>query len=182
MSKEYEITASVKIEAGVHFKVDAAEWLAMTNDERKKLVSDKLDAVSNVFSNDVMNVGECTLSGQITTPGAGPAAIDLSDVDAYDAESGDYDETHLNDGNPFDPESPEGRAWRNGIEFLKPADPDLDAAGYAAAAAGVMWWNNPHAGGSTDAYQWDQGHTRYRQEQMHKNALTGNVAPNTQLL
>lgn len=35
--------------------------------------------------------------------------------------------------------------------------------GYAAAARGVKWWHNPHESGSVEAYQWDKGHTRYRQ-------------------
>lgn len=34
--------------------------------------------------------------------------------------------------------------------------------GYAAAKAGVNWWDNPYESGSAEAYRWDQGHTRFR--------------------
>lgn len=39
---------------------------------------------------------------------------------------------------------------------------DIWHAGYDAAARGVKWWNNPYPSGSVEAFQWDQGHTRWR--------------------
>lgn len=36
------------------------------------------------------------------------------------------------------------------------------AEGVKAAQAGVKWWINPYPSGSTQAYQWDKGHTAYR--------------------
>lgn len=39
---------------------------------------------------------------------------------------------------------------------------EIEEAGYAAARAGIMWWNNPHPSGSVAASAWDKGHTRFR--------------------
>lgn len=45
---------------------------------------------------------------------------------------------------------------------VMPVISDEYSAGLAAQQAEVKWWQNPHASGSVESYQWDCGHTAGR--------------------
>lgn len=70
------------------------------------------------------------------------------------------------------PGKPNARAF-SVAEIKKVREPNagIVAAGYESAKDGIAWYENPYASGSEMAYDWDSGHTEYRQEMQNAETL-----------
>lgn len=80
-ANEIEISLSVKVEAGIYFTIDSAEWDAMDEATKRKTIGAKIDSVAIAFGNDTHQFGEARMSGEIVGPS--DDEIDLSQVDTY---------------------------------------------------------------------------------------------------
>lgn len=56
-------------------------------------------------------------------------------------------------------------------EKVREPNAGIVAAGYESAKDGIAWYENPYASGSEMAYDWDSGHTEYRQEMQNAETL-----------
>lgn len=80
-----EISQNVTIEASIHFWIDREEWEAMTDDQKREYIGDKIDSAAIRCSNDTIVIdGSVNMSASVSGPDN--AAIDLAAVSIYDPE------------------------------------------------------------------------------------------------
>lgn len=78
-----EISQSTEIAASIHIRVESDQWNAMSDEEKRKLIDEKLEAANQLFANNALTVGEET---SISVEIYGPTLdqIDLEKIEVYD--------------------------------------------------------------------------------------------------
>ena len=83
MDDRIEISQDLVLQASIHFWVDRTDWNAMTDDQRRELIAEKVESAAIRCDNDCIEVdGSVTMSAGIRVPAA--RDVNLSEISIYD--------------------------------------------------------------------------------------------------
>jgi hypothetical protein len=80
---EIEISISVRMNAGIGFKIDRAEWEGFTDDQKRQRLDEAITMVANKVGEDITYYDRTFLSADIIGPNLNE--IDLADIQIYDS-------------------------------------------------------------------------------------------------
>lgn len=83
-----EISIPIEFSASIAFWIDKAEWEAMTEEQRKTAIIDRVESVCYELQSDVLRFNRATVSAEIINPGE-VAEVDLEKVETYDPKEGE---------------------------------------------------------------------------------------------
>jgi len=84
---DIEISIPIEVSASLAFWIDKAEWEAMTDDQKKAAILDRVEAVACDLSSDVVRFRRGNVCAEILNPGE-VQEIDMAAVLTYDPKEG----------------------------------------------------------------------------------------------
>lgn len=86
MSHDIEISIPVVTVASVAFWIGKAEWDAMTDDQKRSAIADRVESTHYEMQGDVLRFQRATVSIEIVSP-AQDGDIELDQIETYDPEA-----------------------------------------------------------------------------------------------